>query len=118
MDRVRRRGAQRGFALQSHPYTNARTTIARHRDLQSAGKSAPNSTTGTARTLKKRGSVQSPSVRQAATAPFRSTLKEAAEATLLLDVIDASDPGRVPRHKKIRLKPGLLFVTRLRAGPL
>ena len=47
MDRLRRPGAQHGFWLQSHPDTNARTTIAQHRDLASAGKSAPKSTTGT-----------------------------------------------------------------------
>jgi len=34
-ERMRRRGAQHGFALQSHPQANARTTIARHRDLAS-----------------------------------------------------------------------------------
>ena len=44
VDRVRRRGAQHGFALQSHPDANARTTIARHRDLASAKKSEPKST--------------------------------------------------------------------------
>lgn len=48
MDRARRRGAQHGVALQSHPRGNARTTIARHRDLASAAKGEPKSTTGTA----------------------------------------------------------------------
>jgi len=37
-DRVRRRGVQQGFALQSHPEANARTTVARHRGLASAKK--------------------------------------------------------------------------------
>ena len=34
MGRVRRRGAQHGFALQSHPQASARTTIARHVDAE------------------------------------------------------------------------------------
>ena len=33
-DHVRRRGARHGFALQSHPDANARTTIAGRRDSQ------------------------------------------------------------------------------------
>ncbi len=33
MDRVRRRGAQHGFAFPSHPDGTARTAIAVHRDL-------------------------------------------------------------------------------------
>jgi hypothetical protein len=45
-DRVRRRGAQHGFALQSHPDMNARTTIPRHRDLASAAVGGPKSTAG------------------------------------------------------------------------
>ena len=36
VDRVRRCGAQHGFALQSHTDANARTTFARYPDLASA----------------------------------------------------------------------------------
>ncbi|GAB4182385.1 MAG: hypothetical protein Fur0039_27010 [Rhodocyclaceae bacterium] len=57
LDRVRRRGAQHGFALESHPDANARTTIAGHRDLAGAEESERKSTTGAARALKKRRSV-------------------------------------------------------------
>jgi hypothetical protein len=49
LDRVRRRGAQHGFAFQSHADENARTTIARHRDLGSAEKRESTSTTDRAR---------------------------------------------------------------------
>jgi len=54
LDRVRGRGAQHGFALQSHSEANARTTFAGHRDLAGAEKSPPQSTTDAARALKKR----------------------------------------------------------------
>jgi hypothetical protein len=52
--RVCRRGAQRWFALQSHPGGNARTTVARHRDRAGEAKGDSKSTTGTARMLKNR----------------------------------------------------------------
>ena len=53
-DRVCRRGAQRSFALQSHPGGNARTTVPRHRDPAGEAKGESKSTAGTARTLKNR----------------------------------------------------------------
>jgi len=52
--RVRRRGAQRRFALRFHPDANARTTIAGHRDLAGEAKGERKSTTGAARALMKR----------------------------------------------------------------
>ncbi len=51
LDRVRRRGAQRWFALQFHPDTNARTTTAGHRDLAGDAKGERKSTTGAASAL-------------------------------------------------------------------
>ena len=58
-DRVRRCGAQRWFALQSHPDANARTTTAGHRDLAGAEKSPLQSTSGTASALSKIVPIQS-----------------------------------------------------------
>ena len=51
LDRVRRRGAQRWFALRFHPDANARTTTAGHRDLAGDAKGERKSTTGAARVL-------------------------------------------------------------------
>jgi hypothetical protein len=57
VDRVRRRRAQHGFALESHPDANARTTIARHRGSAGAEQGKLRSTADLARALKKRFSV-------------------------------------------------------------
>jgi len=65
LDRVRRRGAQHGFAFQSHPDGNARTTIAGHRDLGSAEKSESTSTIGKARAVRKKCSVTQAQIREA-----------------------------------------------------
>ena len=53
LDRVRRRGAQRWFALQFHPDANARTAAAGHRDLVGDAQGKRKSTTDAARALLK-----------------------------------------------------------------